>query len=558
MVVLIDSTLKIKLIMNKLYFYLVLISLIISSCKQQEEVDLIIYNTKIYSVDSAFNIYQAMAIRDGKIVALGTDMEIKHQYYAEDIQYLPESVVYPGFIDAHCHFYGYGLSKERYADLVGTSSFEDMLEQVKKYRASHPEQEWILGRGWDQNDWAVQDFPNNQLLNELYPDIPVLLIRIDGHAVLVNQKALDITGFNEQTKISGGDLLQKDGKLSGVLLDNAADAIKHLVPSPDDDLITKSLMHAQKDCFSVGLTGVMDAGLSYRLVQQIDKMQKEGALKMRMDVMLNPSKKNFETYIEDGIYKTDYLIINSVKLYADGALGSRGACLLEPYSDDIYNKGFLIEDPLYYDSICEILYKAGFQVNTHAIGDSAVRMVLKTYAKYLKGNNDRRWRIEHSQVVSPDDFHFFGDYSIIPAVNTTHATSDMYWAEERLGPTRIKTAYAYHQLLEQNGWLTNGSDFPVESINPLYGFYAAVARKDQNGWPKDAFQPENRLSREEALKAMTIWAAKGSFLENERGSLEPGKFADFVVLDRDIMEVPENELFDAKVELTFIDGKIVH
>jgi len=543
--------------MHKIYILLLAV-IIMTSCTQKEKVDLIISNAKIYSVDSAFSIYQAMAIRNARIIALGDDKEIMQKYQARETKDMAGAVIYPGLIDAHCHFYGYGLSQERYANLVGTSSFEDMLEQVKEYRESHPKQQWILGRGWDQNDWAVQDFPSNEKLNELYPDIPVLLIRIDGHAVLVNQKALDIAGFDEDTKISGGDLLLKDGKLSGVLLDNAADALKNLVPPPDKDLIAKSLMHAQKDCFAVGLTGIVDAGLPYDIVQQIDQMQKAGKIKMRMDVMLSPTKKNFDTYIKNGIYKTDRLIINSVKLYADGALGSRGACLLKPYSDDVDNQGFLIENPQYYDSICAILYKAGFQVNTHAIGDSAVRTILKTYAKHLKGPNNRRWRIEHSQVVNPKDFHFFGDFNIIPAVNTTHATSDMYWAEERLGSERIKTAYAYHQLLEQNGWLTNGSDFPVESINPIFGFYAAVARKDQKGWPKDGFQIENRLSREEALKAMTIWAAKGSFLENERGSLEAGKFADFVVLDRDIMKVAESEIFDAKVIFNFIDGQIVY
>ncbi len=528
------------------------------SCTKQEVVDLIIYDAKIYSVDSSFSIYESMAIRDGKVIALGSDEVIKLRYYAANTQFMSGASIYPGFIDAHCHFYGYGLSRERYADLVGTKSFEDVITKLKEYRKQHPNQEWILGRGWDQNDWEEQSFPTNEILNELFPDTPVLLIRIDGHAVLVNDKALELAGYDEQTIISGGDLIKLDNKLTGVLLDNAADALKGMVPKPNKQLISKSLLQAQEDCFAVGITGVVDAGLSYRLVQQIDSMQKEGVLKMRMNVMLNPSKKNFDLYVNSGIYKTDYLIINSVKLYADGALGSRGACLLEPYSDDIHNHGFLIESVEYYDSLCNIIYSNGFQANTHAIGDSAVRMVLKTYAKYLKGNNDRRWRIEHSQVVNPDDFHYFGAYSIIPAVNTTHATSDMYWAGDRLGQDRVKTAYAYHQLLEQNGWLTNGSDFPVESINPIYGFYAAVARKDLNGIPEEGFQPKNKMSRVEALKAMTIWAAMGSFLEKERGSLEAGKFADFVVLDRDIMEVTESEIVDTKVNLTFINGEIVN
>jgi predicted amidohydrolase YtcJ len=524
----------------------------------KEEADLLISRARIYTVDSAFHVYEAMAVRAGKILELGSDVDLKKKYKAKVYQEFNGSPIYPGFIDAHCHFYGYGLARERYADLVGTKSFEEVLQRVREYAETHPEQSWILGRGWDQNDWEKEEFPDNTRLNELFPAIPVLLIRIDGHAVLVNDKALELAGFSTETKISGGDLLQKDGKLTGVVLDNAADSLKALVPEADEALIRKALLRAQDDCFAVGLTAVVDAGLSNRLVHQIDEMQQEGSLKMRMDVMLNPSQKNFDEFVQKDIYKTDRLIVKSVKLYADGALGSRGACLLEPYSDDIHNHGFLIHNPQYYDSVCHLIYDAGYQANTHAIGDSAVRTVLKTYAKYLGGKNDRRWRIEHAQVVNPADFHYFGDYSIIPAVNTTHATSDMYWAGERLGPERIKTAYAYHQLLEENGWLTNGSDFPVESINPLFGFYAAVARKDQKGWPEQGFQAENRLSREEALKAMTIWAAKGSFVERERGSLEPGKFADFVVLQRDIMKIPEEELFKTTVLMTFINGELVY
>jgi predicted amidohydrolase YtcJ len=437
--------------MHKFYFFLPILSIMLLSCTTtpKEEADILISGARIYSVDSAFHVYEAMAIRAGKILELGTDVDLKKKYKAKVYHEFNGNPVYPGFIDAHCHFYGYGLVRERYADLSGTDSFEEVLRRVQAYAVAHPGQPWVLGRGWDQNDWPVEEFPDNTRLNELFPDIPVLLIRIDGHAVLVNDKALELAGFHTKTKISGGDLLQKDGKLTGVLLDNAADSLKAMVPEANRALIQKALLRAQDDCFAVGLTAVVDAGLSNRLVHQIDQLQKEGRLQMRMDVMLNPSQKNFEEFVRQGIYKTDRLIINSVKLYADGALGSRGACLLAPYSDDIHNHGFLIHDPQYYDSICKLIYEAGYQANTHAIGDSAVRTVLKTYAEYLGGKNDRRWRIEHAQVVHPDDFHWFGEYSVIPAVNTTHATSDMYWAGERLGPERLKTAYAYHQLLRK-------------------------------------------------------------------------------------------------------------
>lgn len=536
---------------------IVLTSFILVNCTSKQQADTILIDAKIYTVDSNMNIVEAMAIYQGKVIALGSNAEILAHYKSNNIKSIAGEVVFPGFWDAHCHFYGYGITQERYADFVGTKSFSEVLNRLKIYRQAHPDQAWILGRGWDQNDWEDQNFPTKLELDIEYPDVPVLLIRIDGHAALANSKALALAGFNEETVIQGGGLLKNESGLTGVLLDNAADFLKAMVPKPDNNLITKSLLKAQNDCFAVGLTSVVDAGLSFELVQQIDQLQQEGQLKMQVVAMLEPSQKNLDSYVKSGVYQTNLLTVNSVKLYADGALGSRGACLLEPYADQLHSHGFLINDPQYYDSICALLYEAGFQVNTHAIGDSAVRMVLKTYAKYLQGSNDKRWRIEHAQVVNPADFHYFAENNIIPAVNTTHATSDMYWAEERLGAERIKSAYAYKKLLDLNRWCTNGSDFPIESINPLFGFYAAVARKDHKAYPEDGFQMENALTREEALKAMTIWGAKGSFLEKEKGSLEIGKNADFVILDQDIMQVAELEILKTKVLETFMSGEKV-
>ena len=316
-------------------------------------------------------------------------------------------------------------------------------------------------------------------------------------------------------------------------------------------------MAAQKNCFAVGLTSVHDAGLGKNVIDVIDSLNRSDEMMMRTYAMLAPTKENFKEFVDKGIYKTDRLNVRSVKLYADGALGSRGAKLLQDYSDDPGNSGLLLQSP---DSIMEILktaHKQGFQVNTHAIGDSANRMMLTLYGEVLKGENHKRWRIEHAQVIAPGDFDLFGKYSIIPSSQPTHATSDMYWAGERLGPERIKGAYAYKQLLGQVGWIPLGTDFPIENINPLYTFYAAVTRKDLKGWPEGGFQTENALSREEALKGMTIWAAKAAFEENEKGSLEVGKLADFVVLDKDIMEIPGKGLPTVKVLKTFIDGQEV-
>lgn len=536
----------------------ILIALIVlNSCTMKEKADLIITNAKIYTVDSAMTIVEAMAIKAGKIIATGSDAEILSKYNSEKSIDMNGKTVYPGFMDAHCHFYGYGIT-QRYANLVGTSSFDDVLKTLMEFNTAHPDNPWILGRGWDQNDWETKEFPTKEKLDSLFPDKPVMLVRIDGHAILVNQKTLDLADFHNDTKIVGGELLLLNGSLTGVLLDNAADLIKAMVPKLNEKEIESALEIAQKDCFAVGLTSVMDAGLDKNIIEIIDRMNKAGKLKMRIDAMLSPTAENFETYVKQGIYKTPFLHVHSIKLYADGALGSRGACLLSPYSDMPQTQGFLVNSPEYLDSICKIAYEYGFQVNTHAIGDSAVRLMLNTYAQYLQEDNDRRWRIEHSQVVNKQDFKLYKKYNIIPAVNTTHATSDMYWADERLGDKRIKYAYAYHDLLKQNGWLTNGSDFPIESINPIYGFYAGVSRQDLKGWPKGGFQKENALTREQALKAMTIWAAKGSFEENEIGSLEIGKNADFVITDRDIMECEQRQIPKTKVLRTFIGGEEVY
>jgi len=293
-------------------------------------------------------------------------------------------------------------------------------------------------------------------------------------------------------------------------------------------------------------------------VNIIAQLQHKGALKMRMYVMLSDSPDDYEYLFKRGVYKTPGLDVRAFKMYADGALGSRGACMLQPYSDQKNWRGFLLSSQQHFMDVAKKLAGKGFQLCTHAIGDSANRVILKIYASVLKGKNDRRWRIEHAQVLSPDDIKLFGEYSIIPSVQPTHATSDMYWAGTRLGKKRLKSSYAYKQLLEQNGWLPLGTDFPVENINPMYTFYAAVERKDLKGYPKGGFQPENALTREQALRGITIWAAKANFEEKEKGSIEPGKYADFVILDNDIMKIEGAALPNVKVLKTYINGEKVY
>ncbi len=521
------------------------------------QADLIVHNARIYSVDEGLTIHEAMAIKDGLILAIGSDKAILDQYQVTEIIDCKGKPLFPGFIDAHCHFYSYGITKIKKADLTGTGSFEEILDILLKHHVAHPSG-WLEGRGWDQNDWELKSFPAKDRLDELFPNTPVILTRIDGHAVLVNSEAMKRAGITADTKIQGGEVKVKNGEPTGILIDNAINPVTACIPAADIQMQKEALLIAEKNCFALGLTSVVDAGLDIEVIEVIDSLHKDNLLKMRMNCWISPGKQNYDAFIREGIYRTDRLHVNGFKLYADGALGSRGACLLEPYSDDPGNSGLIMYDMDYYRNICDLAIQRGFQVSTHAIGDSAVRMVLNLYAEYLKGPNDRRWRIEHSQIVHPDDFQKYADYSIIPSIQATHATSDMYWADERVGSERLKGAYAYKQLLNTNGWLPNGTDFPIENINPIYTFYASVTRKDLQGYPEEGFQMENALSREETLQSMTIWAAKGNFEENEKGSLEPGKYADFVILDQDIMIIPEQKIPDTKVLMTFVGGEMVY
>jgi predicted amidohydrolase YtcJ len=541
---------------NIFLFLTILLTLFLMSTCKSDKADLIVYNAKVYTIDDNFSTAEAFAIRDGRILAVGKNLEILDKFEAKKEIDLMGHYVYPGLIDAHCHFFSYGLSLQT-ADLTGTKSFSQILEILQEHSLKFPA-EWIIGRGWDQNDWEIREFPSNEKLDELFPGKPVFITRIDGHAALASSEALQRAGINPGIEVPGGTIFTGNGKLTGLLLDNAIELVRKIIPEQSKEEKSAGLLNAQENCFAAGLTSVHDAGLDYEDLHLIDSLQKAGMLKMRIYGMLQPGRKNFEEYLYKGIYKTDHLNVRSLKLYADGALGSRGALLLEPYSDDPGNYGLLTTDTNILISHCMEAYKFGYQVNTHCIGDSANRLILKLYGDILKGENDRRWRIEHAQVVNPDDFILFRKYNIIPSVQPTHATSDMYWADERLGEKRMKGAYAFKKLLEQNGWIPDGSDFPVESINPVYGFYAAVSRKDLEGYPEGGFMPEQRLTREEALRAMTIWAAKAAFEENEKGSIEAGKLADFIVIDSDLMTIPEKEIPDVKIRMTFSGGEQVY
>ncbi|MFO7745257.1 MAG: amidohydrolase family protein [Psychroflexus sp.] len=533
-----------------------ILNLIVVSCNTKEQADLLVTNAKAYTVDDEFSIAEAFAITDGKIIEVGTSSELTNKYSAEEVLDVDGKTVLPGLIDAHAHLYNLGLKLSR-VDLDGTQSYAEVIVRLQEFQKKYPETKYIIGRGWDQNDWKTKEFPTKDTLDILFPDVPVALTRIDGHAMIVNQSALDIAEINESTEIFGGEIQKKNGKLTGILIDNPMATVRATFPDIDKEAQTKALQSAEEIAISLGLTSLVDAGLNSDVIHLIDELQKSGELKMRIYAMLSNNEENINEFLKSGILKTDRLNVRSVKVYADGALGSRGAALKEPYSDLENHFGSMIIDLDDFQTLAERLHDSEFQMNTHAIGDSANYVVLKTYDKLLKEDSNRRWRVEHAQVMDDSDFNYYDGENIIPSVQPTHATSDMYWAEDRLGAERVQHAYAYRTLLQKAGKVALGTDFPIEKVNPFLTFYAAVARKDLENYPKDGFNPDEKLSREETLRGMTIWAAYSNFEDDEKGSLEVGKFADFVILNQDPMEVEESKIPKTKVLFTYIDGEKV-
>ncbi len=529
------------------------IFLVLLACKPKEQVDLIIKNANIYTVNEQFDKAAALAVRDGKFVSVGSENSILNEFEAAEVIDLEGRTVVPGFIDAHCHFLRLGIDRQA-VDLVGTNSFDEVIERILEFQDKR-QQSFISGRGWDQNDWEDKSFPKKDRLDELFPDTPISLSRIDGHAILCNQAALDLGKVTIESKTDGGEVVIEDGRLTGVLIDNAENLVMDHWPKYGvKDLVT-ALSTAESICFDYGLTTVDDAGLDIHEIELIDSLQQAGELKMRVYAMVSATEENLDHFLNRGIIKTERLNVRSFKFYADGALGSRGAMLRAPYSDKPGHLGLLVNSIETLNSTAERIALSEYQMNTHAIGDSANHAVLATYKRVLDGQQDRRWRVEHAQVISSEDFDHFDN--IIPSVQPTHATSDMYWAEDRLGPVRVKGAYAFKQLLESYGSVALGTDFPVEYVNPFYTFFAAVARQDLEQFPEGGYQIENALNREEALRGMTIWAAHSNFEEDEKGSIEAGKLADFIVLDKDIMTVPIHEIPDMNVLATFLHGEEV-
>ena len=524
---------------NKMYLVVLLIcSTIFSGC-MKTNADLIVTNGNIYTVDTAFSKVEAFAVKDGLFAAVGSTDKILSLYKSENVINLHGVTVYPGFFDAHCHLFllGKGLMN---VDLRGASSFDEIVDRLKIAYKKNPVP-FLIGEGWDQNTWKDTSMPTNDKLNKAFPNIPVILYRVDYHAILINNAAI------ANAKVTDNN--------TGLYIDEFEKQIENSVPLPIDTQLHEIVARAQKECFKYGLTSVSDAGEEYEELMILDSMNKSGALKIRVDAYMYPTEENFKKY--DKPYNYRRLRVSCIKLFQDGALGSRGAYLLNPYSDEPNTRGIQVISDEDFRSLLRWAYEHGFQVATHCIGDAANRAALDMYSELLTGSNDRRWRIEHCQVIDSADMYKFGKYSIIPSVQPTHCTSDMLWAGDRLG-NRIVNAYPYKQLLNQFGWIPCGTDFPVENVNPVRTFFAAVFRKNSDNIPPAGFQMENSLTKEEALRSMTIWPAKAMFGDMNKGSIEVGKYADFIITDRDIMTVPEKDVMNTKIIETYVGGESVY
>lgn len=524
------------------------------SCSMKQSVDLIGYNGVVYTADSSFNQAEAFAVDDGKFLSVGSNKSILGAYKSRNMVDFKGCAVYPGFNDAHCHLFEMGKDLW-YCDLRGSKSFDEVISRLKKFYSQHPDRKFIIGSGWDQGLWPGKQFPTNDKLNAAFPKIPVVLSRIDFHAIVANQAAIDIIGVKPgDANLNHEEAQIVNGKFTGIFMENLCVRFKDEIAKYSRKDLEEIMLNAQKECFKNGLTSVCDAEDEYPTIMLMDSLVKKGKLILKIDAWPLPTEDNFKHITKP--FKHKNLTVGTFKLYRDGALGSRGALLLAPYSDDPGNSGLEYYPLADYIKYCKWCYEHGFRVATHCIGDKANRQALDVYASILKGKNKLGWRIEHAQIVEDEDINKFKQYSIIPSVQPTHCTSDMLWAKERLGD-RIKKAYRYQDLMNQLGWIPAGTDFPIESVNPIYTFFAAVYRKNLNFKPEEGFQMENSLTKQEALSAMTLWGARSTFEDKVKGSIEAGKDADFVTTDIDFITAPEKQVPATKVTGTWLNGKKV-
>jgi predicted amidohydrolase YtcJ len=536
-----------------------------SSRASVDRPDLIVVNARIYTVDNARPMASALAVKNGRIVFVGSDLEARalarNNTHIADLK---GRTVIPGMVDAHAHLLGLATSL-RNVQLAGSSSYEEVIRRVTERARTMKPGEWMEGRGWDQNRWPEKTFPTHEPLSRATPNNPVVLRRIDGHAILANAMAMRLAGITAATREpEGGKIIRlPNGDPSGVFVDNAAGLVSGKIPSLSDATLRDGTLAAIAEANRWGLTGIHDAGESRHAIEIFESLARAGRFNLRNYVMVSDNESDIRYYTSRGPRNGLYdgrIWVRALKTYADGALGSRGAALLAAYSDDPGNVGLVVTPPAHLQQVAELGLRTGFQVSTHAIGDRGNRIALDAFAAALRAvpTADHRFRIEHAQVLSPQDIPRFSQLGVIPSMQGSHQTSDMRWAEIRVGPQRIQGAYAWRSLLNTGVVIPNGSDFPVEKVNPLISFHSAITRQDETNWPAGGWYPDQVMTRDEALRAMTIWPAYAAFQEKELGSLTPGKYADFVVLDRDIMQVAPTEILGTRVLATYLGGRIVY
>lgn len=540
--------------MLRLVFFSSLLLTFLSACMKGQHVDLIVHNAVIHSMDESMNIYEAMAIRDGKIIEMGPERQILNKYTSDESIDAGNKDVYPGLTDAHVHLLL--AAKQRMGlDLAESKSFAQLLMNVEIYQERNHE-EIIVGQAWNESYWRDNSLPTNERLNELFPTTPVCLFRYDGHTALINDAMFKLAGITDETVVPDGEIMKIDGKLTGIITDGAMELVKLKLPSYSLDELKEKVIEIQNELFMYGITNVHDCGLEADELKMYRDLIKNDRFKLNMYGMLLPTEENIKFAKKNGIFEYKNLNVRSFKVFVDGALGSRGAYLKAPYSDDNKTSGHATITKEKLDEMVQLCSTIGYQLNAHAIGDAAVRMVLDAYKVEVKRNPDHRWRIEHAQIIDLKDLPFFLDYGVIPSVQPTHAVNDYRFAEQRIGVERMKGAYAYNTLLNTTGILLLGTDYPIEDIDPFKTIYAACVRKNDRELPEDGFNISEAISLEDCLKGMTIWPAIGSFQEDHLGRLEVGMDATFAIFERPI-SVPPNFFKNFSV-YTYINGKKVY
>jgi predicted amidohydrolase YtcJ len=530
-----------------------------------QQADLVVTNARVYTSDVNRPAAEALAVRGGRILFVGSNRgALALAGPRTERLDLAGKTVIAGMVDAHAHLLGLGQAL-RTVDLVGTRSYDEVIARVAERARTARPGEWIRGRGWDQNDWADTRFPTHAALTRAVPNNPVYLTRVDGHAALVNARALELAQVGAATPDPSGGRFIRDsaGAPTGVLVDNAQGVVGRVIPAASGAELQEQTLAAIAEANRWGLTGIHDAGVGPEGIAVYEELAREGRYSLRNYVMIRATDSVLDAFMRRGPQKGLYdgrIWLRAIKITADGALGSRGAALLEPYSDDPGNTGLITTPAERIKSVAVRALRAGFQVNVHAIGDRANRIVLDQFEAALREvpTADHRFRIEHAQILRYQDMPRFAELDVIPSMQGSHQTSDMYWVPNRIGWARAQGAYAWRSLLNTGVVIPNGSDFPVEAVNPLISFHALFTRQDAENFPPGGWMPEQRATRQEALLSMTLWPAYASFMETESGSLTAGKYADFVVLDRDIMTAAPEEILKTQVVLTVVGGRTVY